>query len=192
MVVLDKTGTETEGKSEVITVILFNEYTENVDIKGSEVLLVKNSLESKTPVYLAVNNQLAAIIMIADPVKLDSKSAIEKMLYSGLDVMLLTGDNNATAKEVAKSVGIKQVISDELPEEKASKLLDLKKQRHIVAMVGDGINDAPALASADVGFAIGTGTDVANESGDITLMRGSLHGVVDTIDISRKTVKNIK
>ena len=110
----------------------------------------------------------------------------------GLKVVLLTGDNHVTAEAVAKQVGIDEVIAEVLPQEKAEKVAALQARGEIVGMVGDGINDAPALARADVGFAIGTGTDVAIESADITLMRGSLLGVVDAIAISKATVRNIK
>jgi len=162
----------------------------NVDELLAEVEL--RSAEAKTPVYLALDGKAIGVITIADPIKEDSKSAIAQMKQYGLNVVLLTGDNKLTAQAVAKSVGIDEVIADVMPDEKADKIIQLQKQGDIVGMVGDGINDAPALAGADVGFAIGTGTDVAIESADITLMRGSLHGVVDAINISRATVRNIK
>ena len=162
----------------------------NVDELVAEVEL--RSAEAKTPVYLAISGKAIGVITIADPIKEDSKSAIAQMKQYGLNVVLLTGDNKLTAQAVAKSVGIDEVIADVMPDEKADKVIQLQKQGDIVGMVGDGINDAPALAGADVGFAIGTGTDVAIESADITLMRGSLHGVVDAINISRATVRNIK
>jgi len=162
----------------------------NVDALQAEINL--RASEAKTPVYLSVNNQASAVITIADPIKKDSKAAISKMHQQGLNVVLLTGDNKLTAEAVAKSVGIDEVIAGVMPEEKANKIKQLQQQGAIVGMVGDGINDAPALAGADVGFAIGSGTDVAIESADITLMRGSLYGVTDAIIISRATVKNIK
>jgi Cu+-exporting ATPase len=142
--------------------------------------------------FIAVDGSLAGIIGVADAIKRDSAAAIQRMHELGLKVILLTGDNHATAEAVAAQVGIDDVIAEVLPEDKAGRVTAMQRQGERVGMVGDGINDAPALASADVGFAIGTGTDVAIESADITLMRGSLHGVVDAIAISRHTVRNIK
>ncbi|HED33151.1 MAG TPA: copper-translocating P-type ATPase [Gammaproteobacteria bacterium] len=150
------------------------------------------SSQAKTPVYLSVNGKAAAVITIADPVREDSKAAISRMQQMGLKVVLLTGDNQATAQAVASSVGISEVIAEVMPDGKADKVQQLQRAGDIVGMVGDGINDAPALAGADVGFAIGTGTDVAIESADITLMGGSLYGVVNAITVSRATVRNIK
>ncbi len=148
--------------------------------------------EAKTPVYLAVNGKATGVITIADPIKKDSRDAVARIKKAGLKVILLTGDNSVTAQAVADAVGIDQVYAEVLPGEKADHVRALQKQGEIVGMVGDGINDAPALATADVGFAIGTGTDIAIESADITLMRGSLNSVVDAIQISRATVRNIK
>ena len=129
---------------------------------------------------------------LADPIKPDSTEAIQRLHDIGLKVVMLTGDNPVTAQAVARQVGIDEVIAEVQPQDKGKKIVELQGQDHIVAMVGDGINDAPALAQADVGFAIGSGTDIAIESADITLMRGSLHGVADAIAISRATVRNIK
>ena len=148
--------------------------------------------EAKTPVYLSVDGVLAGMIAIADPIKEDSAAAIRRLKNLGLKVVMLTGDTQATADAVGKKVDVDQVLAQVLPGDKASKIAELQQQGQVVAMVGDGINDAPALARADVGFAIGTGTDVAIESADITLMRGSLHGAADSIEISRATVRNIK
>jgi len=150
------------------------------------------ALTAQTPMYLAVDNKLAGLIAVSDPIKADSKAAIERMQRKGIKVVMLTGDNQKTADVVARQVGVDEVIAEVLPEDKASKIAELQDQGDIVGMVGDGINDAPALARANVGFAIGTGTDVAIESADVTLMRGSLHGVPDAIEISRSTVRNIK
>ena len=173
---------------------------------GNQKLMLKNCIalngfvakaqdlasEAKTPMYLAIDNKLAAIIAVSDPIKEDSISAIKRLQANGIRVVMLTGDNRATANAVAKKVGIKEVFAEVLPEDKANKVAELQAQGEIVGMTGDGINDAPALALANVGFAIGTGTDVAIESADITLMRGSLHGLADAIAVSKATLRNIK
>jgi len=148
--------------------------------------------EAKTPMYFALDQKLAAIIAVADPIKQDSIEAIKRLQHKGIRVVMLTGDNRATAEAVAKKVGIEDFFAEVLPEDKSKKVQELQMQGEVVGMTGDGINDAPALAMADVGFAIGTGTDVAIESADITLMRGSLHGLADAIAVSKATLGNIK
>ena len=148
--------------------------------------------EAKTPMYFAVNQQLQAIIAVADPIKADSAAAIKRLQNKGIHLVMLTGDNQATAQAVAKKVGIKDFIAEVLPDDKVNEVIKRQAKGEIVGMTGDGINDAPALAQADVGFAIGTGTDIAIESGDITLMRGSLHGLADAIAVSSATILNIK
>ncbi|MFT5572251.1 MAG: Cu+-exporting ATPase [Cryomorphaceae bacterium] len=148
--------------------------------------------EAKTPMFLAVEGKLAAIIGVADPIKDDSIAAIQRLQKNGLRVVMLTGDNRATAAAVAKTVGITEFYAEALPQDKTDKIMVLQMEGEIVGMTGDGINDAPALAMANVGFAIGTGTDVAIESADITLMRGSLHGLADAIAVSKATLKNVK
>jgi Cu+-exporting ATPase len=148
--------------------------------------------EAKTPMYFVIDNKLAAIIAVADPIKEDSIAAIKRLQNNGIRVVMLTGDNRDTAKAVAKKVGITEFFAEVLPEQKSEKVQELQMQGEIVGMTGDGINDAPALAIANVGFAIGTGTDVAIESADITLMRGSLHGLADAIAVSKATLRNIK
>jgi Cu+-exporting ATPase len=148
--------------------------------------------QAKTPMYFAVDDQLEAIIAVADPIKEDSIAAIKRLQHNGIRVIMLTGDNRATAKAVAEKVGITEYFAEVLPQDKTDKIVELQMQEEIVGMTGDGINDAPALAMANVGFAIGTGTDVAIESADITLMRGSLHGLADAIAVSRATLRNIK
>ena len=148
--------------------------------------------DAKTPMYLASNNQLTALIAVADPIKEDSADAIKRLQNKGIHIVMLTGDNQATAHAVAKKVGIDDFIAEVLPEDKVNEVTKRQQQGEVVGMTGDGINDAPALATADVGFAIGTGTDVAIESADVTLMRGSLHGLADAIAISSATIGNIK
>jgi Cu+-exporting ATPase len=148
--------------------------------------------EAQTPMYFAVDGLLAAIIAVADPIKDDSIAAIKRLQKIGVRVVMLTGDNRATAKAVAEKVGITEYFAEVLPDQKSDKVAELQMQGEIVGMTGDGINDAPALALANVGFAIGTGTDVAIESADITLMRGSLHGLADAISVSKATLSNIK
>jgi len=148
--------------------------------------------QAQTPMYLAADNRLLALIAVADPIKQDSVAAIKRLQKDGIRVVMLTGDNRETAKAVAEQVGIKEVFAEVLPEDKSKKVAELQQQGEIVGMTGDGINDAPALALADVGFAIGTGTDVAIESADVTLMRGSLHGLADAIAVSRATLRNIR
>ncbi len=148
--------------------------------------------EAKTPIYFAVDYKLAAVIAVADPIKDDSVAAIKRLQNNGIRVVMLTGDNRATAEAVAKKAGIDEFFAEVLPEDKSRKVQDLQREGEVVGMTGDGINDAPALAMANVGFAIGTGTDVAIESADITLMRGSLHGLADAIAVSKATLRNIK
>ena len=148
--------------------------------------------EGKTPMYIAINKELAGIIAVADIIKPSSKSAVESLQKMGIDVVMITGDNKRTAEAVAKQAGITKVLSEVLPQDKAENVKRLQANSVKVAMVGDGINDAPALAQADVGIAIGTGTDVAIESADIVLMRGDLRGVSSAIFLSKKTMTNIK
>jgi len=257
--ILDKTGTITEGKPTVTDIINFNgsdkvhvlklaaslesgsehplaqaivSYAENEDITiekvsdfnavtgqgvtgrlngqtllfGNEALISQHNISiaeakeqaeqlasaAKTPMYFAIDTQLQAIIAVADPIKDDSAEAIKRLQKKGIHVVMLTGDNQATAKAVANKVGIKDFIAQVMPDDKASEVTKRQAKGEIVGMTGDGINDAPALAQADVGFAIGTGTDVAIESADITLMRGSLQSLGDAIAVSSATIVNIK
>jgi Cu+-exporting ATPase len=148
--------------------------------------------QAQTPMYFAVDGKLAAIIAVADPIKDDSIEAIKRLQSNGVRIVMLTGDNRDTAKAVAEKVGITEYFAEVLPDQKSDKVAELQALGEIVGMTGDGINDAPALALANVGFAIGTGTDVAIESADITLMRGSLHGLADAIAVSKATLSNIK
>ena len=148
--------------------------------------------QGKTVMFLAVDAMLVGLIAVADAVKENSALAIARLQAMGIEVWMITGDNQRAAQAIASSIGISNIMAEVLPEHKAEKVAALKKAGKIVAMVGDGINDAPALATADVGFAIGTGTDVAIEAADITLMRGDLNGVVAAIQLSRATMRNIK
>lgn len=147
--------------------------------------------EAGTPLFLALGEEALGVIGVADAVKQDSEAAIRRLHDAGIRVMMVTGDVDATARAIANRTGIDDYRAEVLPEDKATIVSEMRGKGYTVAMVGDGINDAPALAAADVGFAIGTGTDVAIESAGITLMRGSLHGVADAIEISRATVRNI-
>lgn len=148
--------------------------------------------EGKTPMYVGVDAKAAGLVAVADTVKSDSKAAIDALKALGIEVVMLTGDNERTGRAIARQVGIARVLAEVLPNDKAHEVQKLQLEGKAVGMVGDGVNDAPALAQADVGFAIGTGTDVAIEASDITLIKGSLMGVVTAIEISRATMNNVR
>lgn len=165
----------------------------NIALEDSVVAQMESlEAQGKTAMLIAIDHRLSGVIAVADTVKETSKAAIKRMVELGLEVIMLTGDNERTAKAIAKQVGIKYVIAEVIPEQKSDEIEKLQKEGKKVAMVGDGINDAPALAMSDIGMAIGTGTDVAIEAADITLMRGDLNSVADAIMMSRKTMRNIK
>jgi Cu+-exporting ATPase len=176
---------------------------ENISLTEFEEGASRLADEGKTPMFVAVDGSPAGIIAVADTIKEDSMAAIRALRKLNIEVVMMTGDNERTAQAIARQVGISRVLADVLPEEKARQveLLQAEGRPHkerggrgsrLVGMAGDGINDAPALAQADIGFAIGTGTDVAIEAADITLVGGSLRGVVTAIEVSRATLRNIK
>ena len=163
-----------------------------VDTVGLERKAAELAAEGRTPILAAAEGRPLGVLGIFDPVKADSLAAIRRLQAMGKSVVILTGDHEATARAVAREVGVDTVLARVLPEQKAQRIAELQKRGGRVAMVGDGINDAPALAQADVGIAIGTGTDVAIEAGDVTLMGGSLEGVADLMEISEATFANIR
>ena len=182
---------EIEGK----VILLGNKklMTENsIEIGDLGVKSDKLANEGKTPMYIAINNKLEGIIAVADTVKPSSKEAIENLHKMRIKVAMITGDNKKTADAIAKQVGIDIVLAEVLPEDKANEVKKIQEKGSKVAMVGDGINDAPALAQADIGIAIGTGTDVAIESANIVLMKGDLKDVATAIKLSKATIRNIK
>ncbi len=164
----------------------------NIDIEEVSKSMEELEREGKTAMLIAINKEYAGIVAVADTVKDTSKAAIARLKKMGLDVVMITGDNTQTAQAIAGQVGIDHVIAEVLPEGKAEEVKKLQAQGKKVAMVGDGINDAPALATADIGMAIGTGTDVAMEAADITLIRGDLNSIADAIFMSKMTIRNIK
>ncbi len=169
---------------------LMEKYEINVDNTLQTMEKLEN--EGKTAMLVAINQQYAGLIAVADTIKDSSKKAVNRLKEMSLEVMMITGDNSRTARAIAAEAGIDQVVSEVLPEEKAEEVKKLQAKGKIVAMVGDGINDAPALALADIGMAIGTGTDIAMEAADITLIRGDLTSIADAIYMSKKTIRNIK
>jgi Cu+-exporting ATPase len=148
--------------------------------------------QGKTPMFLACDDQAMGLIAVADTVKPEASEGLARLRSMGLEVVMLTGDNIQTAQAIAGQLGVEQVEAEVLPQDKAAVIKRLQAEGRLVAMVGDGINDAPALAQADVGLAMGSGTDVAMESADITLMRSDVNGVATALDLSRKTIRTIK
>ncbi|PLW74833.1 heavy metal translocating P-type ATPase [Cohaesibacter celericrescens] len=164
----------------------------NIDVSGFMPQANAFGKQGKTPLYVAIDKKLAALVAVADPIKEHTPEAIKALHNLGLKVAMITGDNAATARAIADELGIDHVVAEVLPEGKVAAIKNLQSGNTALAFVGDGINDAPALATADVGIAIGTGTDVAIESADVVLMSGDLKGVVNALDISKKTMRNIR
>jgi Cu+-exporting ATPase len=163
-----------------------------IDVSACEPIVARLSGQGKTPILVAVDGRAAGVLAVADTVKPESTAAIAALTRLGIDAVMITGDNARTATAIATEVGVPRVLAEVLPEHKAGEIARLQAEGRRVGMVGDGINDAPALAQADVGLAIGTGTDVAIEAADITLISGSLSGVVTAIRLSRATMRNIR
>ncbi len=189
------TGFGVIGKVNLRSIIVGNESLmkeHSISINGTNEISERLSKEGKTPVFVASDGKLIGITAIADTILPSSKSAIEQLKKMSLDIIMITGDNERTAKAIASQAGIEKVIAEVLPQDKVMHVKGIQSAGKFAAMVGDGINDSPALAAADVGIAIGTGTDVAIETSDIAVISGDLIGIVRTIRLSRKTMKTIK
>ncbi|HEV2564783.1 MAG TPA: HAD-IC family P-type ATPase, partial [Microvirga sp.] len=164
----------------------------DVSISGFADIAARLGAEGKSPLYAAIDGKLAAIVAVADPIKPSTPEAVAALHALGLKVAMVTGDNRRTAEAIARRIGIDEVVAEVLPDGKVEVVKRLRRQHGSIAFVGDGINDAPALAEADIGFAIGTGTDIAIESADVVLMSGDLRGVVNAIALSKATIRNIR
>ncbi len=180
-----------EGQAIAIgNLAMMKEYS--IDTNKAEEISMTLANEGKTPIFVSINSELSGVIAVADTIKPDSKDAISNLKKMGIEVVMITGDNKKTAEAIAKEAGVDKVIAEVMPQDKANQVKQMQKEGKFVAMVGDGINDSPALAQADVGIAIGTGTDIAIEASDITLINGNLNGVVHAIKLSNKTLRTIK
>lgn len=165
---------------------------QGIDISSAQTYAEQAALKGQTVVYYAKDNQLRALFIIADRIKADSKATVKSLQDLGLQTVMLTGDNALTAQAIADEVGIDQVFSQVLPAQKAQVIADLKASGQLVAMVGDGINDAPALTLADIGISIGSGTDIAIEAADVILMTSAVRDVVECLELSRQTIRVVK
>jgi Cu+-exporting ATPase len=163
-----------------------------ISLSTLEEMADRLAAEGKTPMYIAIGEKISGIIAVADVVKESSAKAIKKLHEMGIEVAMITGDNKRTAEAIAKQVGIDRVLAEVLPQDKSNEVKKLQAEGKMVSMVGDGINDAPALAQADIGIAIGSGTDIAMESADIVLMKSDLMDVPTAILLSKSTIRNIK
>ncbi len=184
-----------EAKVEGRDVLLGNErlmQKRNIRVKDSEAIAERLASEGKTPIYVSFDGKPGGLIAIADTLKENSVEAVRRLKKLGLEVVMLTGDKRKTAEAIARKAGIERVLSEVLPEDKVHEIKKLQSEGKKVGMIGDGINDAPALAQADIGIAIGSGTDVAMEASDITLIKGDLRGVVSAIELSKRTIRVIK
>jgi Cu+-exporting ATPase len=186
-------GVEAEREGRRVTVGNLKMMNERgVSVDGLATRAASLAAAAKTPVYVAVDGRAAGLVGVADRVKAESPDAIASLKSLGLEVVMLTGDSRLTAEAVAREIGVERVLAEVLPEGKADAVKSLQAEGKTVAMVGDGVNDAPALAQADVGVAMGTGTDVAIEAADVTLVRGSLRGVLTAFALSRRTMRVIR
>ena len=165
---------------------------EGLHLDGLHETVVELSSQGKTAILVASDGKVLGAIAVADTLKPEAVEVVSRLQNMGLEVVMLSGDTQRTAEAIARELGVDRVVAQVLPQEKAAVVKDLQGQGRIVAMVGDGINDAPALAQADVGIAMGTGTDVAMETADVTLMRGDLGGVLTVFELSRRTIRTIK
>jgi Cu+-exporting ATPase len=189
------TGRGASGRVESHDVLVGNErlmQDSGIDLGGCHDAAMELSADGKTPVFVAVDRQARGVLAVADPIKAGSTEAIAILKRLGLTVVMVTGDNPHTAAAVARRAGVRDIVAGALPDGKVEEIKRRQQLGEIVAMVGDGINDAPALAQADVGIAIGTGTDIAMEASDITLMRGDLRSVASAIALSRRTMRTMK
>ena len=164
----------------------------NIDTSGTEEKLQALEKDGKTAILTALNGKISGIIAVADTLKENSAETVKRLQGMGIEVIMLTGDNKRTASAIASKLGIQRVLAEVLPGDKANVIKELKKEGKTVAMVGDGVNDAPALAASDVGIAIGSGTDIAKETGGIVLIKNDLKDVIIAIELSRRTVRKIK
>jgi Cu+-exporting ATPase len=190
-----QTGKGVRGKIQGKTVLVGNEKLmkeSGISMNGFDAKAQQLQAEAQTVIFVAIDGKVAGIIAIADPIKSSTTEAIEILRGNGIRMILVTGDNRATAEQVAAKLGIQEIKAEVLPSEKLEIIKSLQKERRKVAMAGDGINDAPALAQADVGIAMGSGTDIAMESADITLLKGDLRGIARARNLSRAAMRNIR